>query len=142
MTDREFLEAFEGGTLPKDDFTHGAHVRLAWICLRRDGFEEGSQRVCAGIRAFAALHGATGLYHETVTRAWLALIAAADAAEAASFDAFLAANPQLRGRGVLERHYDPRTLASDEARARFVPPDREPLPAPAILAPCRSTPSV
>jgi hypothetical protein len=141
VTDGEFLEAFEVGTLPKDDFTHAAHVRLAWICLRRDGFEEGSLRVVAGIRAFAALHGATGLYHETVTRAWLALVAAADTAGAASFDAFLAENPQLRARGVLERHYDPRTLVSDEARARFVAPDREPLPAPAILAACRSTPS-
>ena len=130
MTDGEFLEAFDDGTLPRDDFTHGAHVRLAWICLRRLGFEEGSRRVVAGIRAFAALHGATGLYHETVTRAWLALIAAADTAEAASFDAFLAAHPGLFVRGVLERHYDPRTLASEEARARFMAPDREPLPAP------------
>lgn len=129
MTDEVFLEAFETGALPKEDFTHGAHVRLAWICLRRDGFLCGSTRVIAGIQAFARLHGATGLYHETVTRAWLALIAAAGVAEPASFEAFLAEHPELRGR-VLDRHYDPRTLASDEARARFMAPDREPLPAP------------
>jgi hypothetical protein len=140
VTDDMFLEAFEAGTLPKEDFSHGAHLRLAWICLRRDGFELGSLRVIAGIQAFARLHGATGLYHETVTRAWLALIAAAGAWEPASFDAFLAEHAELRGR-VLDRHYDPQTLASDAARARFVPPDREPLPAPAILAACRSTPS-
>ena len=139
MTDDVFLQAFEAGTLPKDDFTHAAHVRLAWICVRRDGFAAGSERVIRGIRAFAALHGATGLYHETVTRAWLALIAAADEG-ALSFEAFLASNPQLRGR-ALDRHYTPETLASDEARVRFAAPDREPLPAPAILAACRSTPS-
>lgn len=140
MTDEEFLQAFEAGTLPKDDFTHGAHVRLAWICLRRDGFEDGSDRVVAGIRGFAALHGATGLYHETVTRAWLRLIAAADSGEAPSFEAFLAAHPELRGR-ALDRHYSPETLASEGARVLFVAPDRAPLPAPAILAACRSTPS-
>ena len=140
MSDDDFLRAFETGTLPKEEFTHGAHVRLAWICLRRDGFEDGGARVVAGIQAFARLHGATGLYHETVTRAWLTLISAADTAGAPSFDAFLAAHPELRGR-VLDRHYQPETLASDAARRRFVPPDREPLPAPAILAGCRSTPS-
>lgn len=139
MSDDEFLRAFEDGTLPKDAFTHAAHVRLAWACLRRDGFAAGSERVVRGIRAFAALHGATGLYHETVTRAWLALVAAADAGEP-SFEEFLAAHPELRGR-ALERHYAPETLAAPEARARFVPPDREPLPAPAILAPWCSTPS-
>jgi hypothetical protein len=140
MTDDEFLHAFETGALPKEEFTHAAHVRLAWVCLRRGGFEEGGARVVAGIQAFARLHGATGLYHETVTRAWLTLISAADTADAASFEAFLAAHPELRGR-VLDRHYDPQTLATDAARARFVPPDREPLPAPAILAACRSIPS-
>lgn len=139
MSDDEFLQAFEDGTLPKDDFTHGAHVRLAWICLRRFGFEAGSERVVRGIRAFASLHGATGLYHETVTRAWLALVAAADAG-APSFAEFLAASPHLRGR-ALDRHYTPGTLDSDEARVRFVAPDRGPLPPPAILAACRSTPS-
>jgi len=142
VTDERFLADFETGSLPKEDFTHAAHMRLAWICLRRDGFLLGSQRVIAGIQAFARLHGATGLYHETVTRAWLTLIAAADPEGASSFDVFRAENPQLCGRGVLERHYDPQTLASDAARARFVPPDREPLPVPAILAACRSTPSV
>lgn len=137
MNDDAFLAAFEDGTLPKEDFTHAAHVRLAWVCLRRDGFAEGSARVIAGIRAFAALHGATGLYHETVTRAWLALVAAADDG-APTFEQFLERSPQLRGR-ALDRHYAPETLATDDARARFVPPDREPLPAPRILAACRST---
>jgi hypothetical protein len=140
MTDDAFLEAFETGILPKEDFPHGAHLRLAWICLRRDGFVRGSVRVIAGIQAFARLHGATGLYHETVTRAWLALIAGAGVEQPATFDAFLAGHPELRGR-ALDRHYSPETLASDAARVRFVPPDREPLPAPAILAECRSTPS-
>jgi hypothetical protein len=129
VTDDLFLEAFETGALSKEDFTHAAHVRLAWICLRRDGFLCGSTRVIAGIQAFARLHGADGLYHETVTRAWLTLIAAADTAQAPTFEAFLAAHPELRGR-VLDRHYDPHTLASAAARARFMAPDREPLPAP------------
>lgn len=129
-TDEEFLAAFEDLTLPKEEFSHRQHVRLAWICLGRDRFDEASRRVVQGIQRFAAHHGATGLYHETITQAWLRLVADGRRRQpgAASFEAFLAANPQLSGKGALEPYYEPATLMSDEARARFVAPDRAPLP--------------
>lgn len=127
MTDEAFLAAFEAGTLPKEDFSHRQHVRLAWLYLRAHGFAEGSRRVVDGIRGFAALHDVPGLYHETVTRAWLRLIAAS-ADGAATFEGFIAANPRLAAKGVLDAHYAPETLQSDEARRTFVPPDRAPLP--------------
>lgn len=128
-SDAEFLAAFEDCTLPKEDFPHREHVRLAWLYLGRHGFDEASRRVVDGIQRFAAHHGATGLYHETVTRAWLRLIAAARrTTPAGSFAAFLAASPQLTVKGALDPYYDPATLASDAARADFVPPDRGPLP--------------
>jgi hypothetical protein len=128
--DAAFLAAFEDGTLPKEQFPHREHLRVAWLYLSAHGFVDGSLRVAAGIRHFAAVHDVPGLYHETVTRAWLRVVehARAQGPPAASFAAFLAANPQLAVRGVLERYYEPATLQSAEARAAFVPPDREPLP--------------
>jgi hypothetical protein len=129
-SDEEFLAAFEDLTLPKEEFSHRQHVRLAWVCLRRNDFDEAARRVVEGIQRFAAHHGATGLYHETITQAWLRLVVDGRrrAPGAASFEAFLAANPQLDGKGALDPYYAPDTLMSDTARARFVAPDRAPLP--------------
>jgi hypothetical protein len=129
LDDAQFLAAFEDGTLPKEDFPHRAHVRLAWLYLGRYGFEDASRRVVDGIRRFAALHGATGLYHETITRAWLRLIAdGRRRTPADSFAGFLAVNPQLAVKGALDPYYSRDTLLSDAARATFVAPDRSPLP--------------
>jgi hypothetical protein len=35
MTDSEFLTAFEACRLRRQDWTHAAHVRLAWLYLTR-----------------------------------------------------------------------------------------------------------
>ena len=34
MTDDEFLAAFEAAAIPRKDWTHEAHVRMAWLYLR------------------------------------------------------------------------------------------------------------
>jgi len=130
VSDEQFLAASDAGTLPKEDFAHGQHVRLACLYLGRHGFEDASRLVADGIKSFAARHGASGLYHETITHAWLLLIAEGRrrAPDADSFEGFLRANPQLRTKGALDPYYDPATLMSDEARASFVLPDRAPLP--------------
>lgn len=130
MSDEQFLAAFEAGTLPKEEFSHRQHVRLAWLYLGRHEFADASRRMVEGIRAFARLHGATGLYHETITQAWLRLIADGRrrAPAAGSFAGFLEQNPQLATKGALDPYYDPATLQSDAARASFVAPDRAPLP--------------
>ena len=130
MSDEQFLAEFEAGTLPKEEFSHRQHVRLAWLYLGRHEFADASRRVVDGIKSFAARHGATGLYHETITQAWLRLIADGRqrTPDAATFAGFLEANPALATKGALDPYYDPVTLKTDEARARFVAPDRSPLP--------------
>ena len=129
-TDEEFLAAFEDLSLPKEEFSHRQHVRLAWVCLGRHEFADAARRVVEGIQRFAAHHGATGLYHETITQAWLRLIADGRrrGPGAPTFDAFLEVNPQLHGKGALDPYYAPETLMSDAARSHFVAPDRAPLP--------------
>ena len=131
MSDEEFLAAFEGCTLPKADWTHAAHVRMAWLYLTRLPKSDALARVRGGIRRYNAAVGSDG-YHETVTVAFTLLIRSRmDAAgRGEGFAAFAARNPDLfEGRSeLLGRHYDPATLADFEARQRFVVPDREPLP--------------
>ncbi|MCP3137318.1 hypothetical protein [Pyxidicoccus xibeiensis] len=130
LTDAGFLAAVEAATYPGEDFRHGAHVRLAWLCLREHGFEAGLARVRELIQRYAAALGATGKYHETLTRAWAELVQVGlDAApDVTSFDAFLEARPELEDSRLLERHYRKETLDSVAARAGWVPPDMAPLP--------------
>ncbi len=131
LSDTDFLAAVEAATYPGEDFRHRAHVRLAWLCLREHGFESGLERVRGLIQRYAAALGATGKYHETLTRAWAELVQVGlDAAPGAtSFDAFLEARPELCDSRLLERYYRKETLDSLDARAGWVPPDRAPLPA-------------
>jgi hypothetical protein len=82
--------------------------------------------MCApGSRLFAAHHGATNLYHETITIAWVRLLATHDES---SFDEFLTRNePKLSSR-LLHRFWTPDVLAGEEARLRWVLPDLWDLP--------------
>jgi hypothetical protein len=130
LSDAEFLAAVEAATYPGADFRHRAHVRLAWLCLREHGFEAGLERVRGLIQRYAAALGATGKYHETLTRAWAELVRAGleAAPGAASFEAFLEARPELCDSRLLERYYRQETLASPAAKEGWVPPDKSPLP--------------
>jgi hypothetical protein len=74
MTDDEFLAAFEACRLPRDHWTHEAHVRMAWLYLREMRLEEVIATVRGGIRRYNASHGNTEGYHETITVAYLVLI--------------------------------------------------------------------
>ena len=125
MDDDDFLSAFESGRL--ESFHHRDHVRLAWIYLREESGPAALERFSGALRRFAAAAGKPGLYHETITWAYLLLIHERMArAVASSWNEFAAANPDLLAwkPSVLDRYYRPETLASDLARGTFVMPDR------------------
>jgi hypothetical protein len=75
MQDDELVRAFESAELPAEQFSHAAHVRVAWCYLRRAPLPEALARFIASLQRFAAAHGASGKYHETVTVAYVLLIA-------------------------------------------------------------------
>ena len=127
MTDDELVQAFEAATLPADQFPHAAHVRVAWWYLKRYPLGEALTRFTAALKQFAARHGATGLYHETITVAYVLLIAERLAtARDLSWTDFSAAYPELLARrpSILDSYYDEGTLKSARARESFVMPVR------------------
>ncbi|WKE65176.1 hypothetical protein PVT67_16155 [Gallaecimonas kandeliae] len=128
MTDNDFLAAFEAGTLPGEAFDHRAHLRLAWLYLRRLPQAQAEAAVCAGIQGFAERLGAADKFHLTLTMALVRLVAAAPLAP--SFEAFLAGSPALLAdaKGLLAQHYSAELLASLDARHAFLGPDLAPLP--------------
>ena len=128
MNDHEFLAAFERGDL--HPFHHRDHIHVAWLYLRRDGWEAGTARIRTGIQHFAQVHQATTLYHETITLFWAHLVyfAIQQAPEIADFEVFAERYAHLLDKSLVGRHYSPALLASQEARRSWMQPDLIPLP--------------
>jgi len=125
MTDAEFAHAFENCELSNESFHHRDHLRLAWIYLKRYGEKEAATRIAGSIRSFAAHFGKSDKYHETVTIAWMRLLAH----EAkGSFEETLVAAPMLLEKNTLGEFYSRDLLQSDRAKKEFVAPDLKPLP--------------
>jgi len=132
MTDDEFLGAVEsaacGAPPPGFRFGHREHLRLTWLQHERLGPDAGDLAIAATLRRIDAAHGG-GKYHETITRFWLELVRHVRRRFAGmTFEAVLAAHPQLLDGATLSRHYSRQLLATPEARRRPVAPDLEPVP--------------
>ncbi len=130
MEDREFLRLFHEGNLPGEEFRHRGHLRLAWLVLSRHRRHEAESIVAREIRQFAVANGASGRYHDTLTRFWVRLVGHAmeNATEAGSIDELLARFPFLQDKSLPYRHWRGETFNSDQARAGWVKPDLVPLP--------------
>jgi flavin reductase (DIM6/NTAB) family NADH-FMN oxidoreductase RutF len=130
LSDEAFLATFDQAGFDRHSFPHRAHLRLAWLCVRRLGVERAVERVTSGIHSIAEKHGQASRYHDTLTRAWVYAVAAADAErpDLPTFDRFLDAHPELLDKNYLLRHYSAQRLSSPEARARWLSPDLQPIP--------------
>jgi hypothetical protein len=122
--DAQFIAEIEAGTLPPAEFDHRAHLRAGFIYLRRHDFPGACVAMKRAIQTFAALHGKATLYHETLTVAYLALIAERLAEEppGLGWDPFIERYPELSSRTYFERYYPRGWLDRPEARATFVLP--------------------
>ena len=116
--DDDLVARFEACTLPPWAFGHREHLLVAFCYLRTSTFEEAAPRFVRNLKRFAARHGAEGKYHATVTWALLSLLAEAiDANPSLSFEALLAARPDLlAARDTLAALYGRAVLESDRAR--------------------------
>ena len=128
IPDAELLERFESVLISTRDFRHREHVRTAFVYLSRyPDLAEAALHFRRALRRYAAAHGVPGLFHETLTWAYLALINERMRAGAAGGDsaAFLRANPDLLSHreGLLARYYDVAAITSSPlAREVFVLP--------------------
>jgi hypothetical protein len=129
MTDDEFLAAFDTCTLPKSRWTHEAHVRIAWLCLNRMPFAAALAHVRHGIPKYNLSLGNTTGYHDTVTVAFVRIVAA-KRTPGQSFADFKAANPDVfsKEKPILLNYYSKAVLDSAAARAEFVEADMGRLP--------------
>jgi hypothetical protein len=119
---------FEAGRGPSGGFHHREHVRVAWYYLQRNALPEALVRFSTALRNFAAAQGKPGLYHETITTAYLLLINERLDGDARRlpWTAFADGNADLLSwnPSVLHRYYHAETLTSDRAKRTFLLPDR------------------
>jgi len=109
------------------EFHHADHVRVAFEMLSRHPFLEAAPVYATRLKRIAARAGRPGAYHETITVAFLALIAERCVRSGhADFDAFAAANGDLFDQHVLSNWYRPDELAAPLARKTFVLPAPRP----------------
>lgn len=137
MTDPDLLTQFESLTLPFTEWTHRAHVKVAYLYLKNHPFDEALTRLRTAIQRYNAHNhvpeSPTSGYNETTTHAFLHLIAATMRAYAESHpcdsaDAFCDTHPQLLTRHALRLFYSPKHRTHPDAKTKFVPPDLAPLP--------------
>jgi hypothetical protein len=131
VTDDEFLDAFERCVLPKRQFSHAGHVRLAYLYLRRHGRVRGGRVFRLGVRRYAGALGVDALYNETLTTFWWEMIADALARHrhVRSAAALVSCEPQLADRGLQYRYWSRGLLGSPRARLVWTEPDLAPLAA-------------
>lgn len=123
----ELFDRFVDTTLPANQFHHAQHVEVAWLFVRKHGMPAALSEFTAAIKRFADAKGATGLYHETITWAFLLLIADRQARKPApTFAEFARDNADLLSwkPSILDRYYSKELLASDLAKRSFLMPDR------------------
>ena len=145
--DREvaaLVAAFENASIPAPEFTHVAHIAVALSYLNEMPPDQALARVREKIRAFAAHHGVSNLYHETLTTFWMKLLD--HLAANIDVDASRRRSPRRPKanlplwqrinlivarwgtRAPVDAHYTRELIASQAARENWMPPDRLPLP--------------
>jgi hypothetical protein len=128
MTDEELIRDFEAGVEPAGGFHHAQHVRVAWWYLVRFQLPDALGRFTGQLKRFATARGSPGLYHETITVAFVLIIndRLDVTGRSAGWEEFARAHPDLLEwkPSVLDRYYHAETLASARAKRVFVMPDR------------------
>ncbi len=146
MTDLELWSAFHARTLPAKDWTHEAHLRIAYLYMRRYEIDEAHLLFRIHLIRLNMFHEVPESkdrgYHDTLTRGWLILVAdairgdgqkvgedeaGAPGAGTESLD-FLASHPEFQNRKIMLNHFTRERINSVEARARWVDPDVAPFP--------------
>jgi len=131
------VRAFVDRTLPREQWTHHAHLRVGLWHVLAFGEAEAVNRLRERIRGYNETVGTANTdasgYHETLTVFYVRMIAAFAASEdrpeagsAAGAEARLLA--ELGDRDLPLRYYSRERLFSTEARRRWLAPDLRPLP--------------
>ena len=126
MTDAEILtlvDCFERCLLAKEGFHHRDHLTVAVVYLYASDFETAMDRMRGSLKRFAAHHGVTGLYHETLTRFWLLQVKRRlDRGECLE-QSVKKIQDQFGSKNLAFEYYSQERIESKEAKETWLKPD-------------------
>ncbi|MBL7873554.1 MAG: hypothetical protein JNM78_18185 [Cyclobacteriaceae bacterium] len=124
--DSEFEQRFKNCELSPTEFTHEAHLRLAWIHINRYGIEQAEKNITTQLQNFVAFAGAQDKFNLTLT---IAAIKAVHhfvlKSKSPTFKDFIAEFPRLKYnfKELMTCHYGFDIYHSPKAKAEFLEPD-------------------
>ncbi|XP_070581199.1 uncharacterized protein [Ptychodera flava] len=131
--DEVFMTAFEDTTLLFEDWTHAAHLRMAWNYIKEYGREKATPLIKTGIKKYNEQNKDKIVrgYHETLTVFFIHMVA--DAIKKCdhpdiTFEEFIEKQTYLSDKELLNRYYSPHIINSHRAKMMFEPPDKHELP--------------
>ena len=126
LNDAEFEQQFASGVLDPALFSHEAHLRLAWIHIRKYGEEQAITNICLQLLNFTSRLGAVAKYNITVTVAAIKAVhhflrkSGSD-----NFYEFIREFPRLKHnfRNVIATHYSMDIFKLEQAKQKYLEPD-------------------
>jgi hypothetical protein len=126
LTDIELENQFASGRLDQKLFSHEAHLRLAWIHIRKDGIHQAIIAIRQQLQDFVERLGAKDKYNETVTIAALhAVHHFMQRSKTDNFKDFIAENPRLKFnfKELIGFHYYTNIFVSEAAKKKYLEPE-------------------
>jgi hypothetical protein len=126
LTDLEFEKQFKNCSLNPTLFSHEAHIRLAWIQVKKYGKEKAIQNICSQLASYVNFLGATGKYNITLTVAAVkAVYHFMQKSGAENFKDFIVQFPRLKYnfKELMAAHYKTDIFNSALAKKEFLMPD-------------------
>ncbi len=130
MSDAEILtlvDRLECCLLAKEEFHHRDHLTVAVVYLYASDLETAMDRMRSSLKRFAAHHGVTGLYHETLTRFWLLQLEKHLDRSQCLEQSVKKVREQLNDKNVAFEYYSRERIESKEAKEKWIEPDLKPL---------------
>ncbi len=126
MTDAAILtlvDRLERCLLAKEEFHHRDHLAVAVAYLYASDLETAMDRMRNSLKRFAAHHGVTGLYHETLTRFWLLQVEQRLDRSECLQQSVRDIQEQLNDKNLAFDYYNRERIDSKEARETWLKPD-------------------
>jgi len=130
MTDAVILtlvDRLERCLLAKDEFHHRDHLTVGVVYLYASDLGTALDRMRTNLKRFAAHHGLTGLYHETLTRFWLLQVDQRVDRSLCLSASVRKVREQLNDKNLVFGYYSREQIESKEAREKWIEPDLKPL---------------
>lgn len=124
--DNTFEDVFQKGDFPEELFSHEAHLRLAWIHLKKYGAAKAIEHISSQLMSYVAQLGAADKYNHTLTVAAIKAVSHfMGKSESTDFRGFIDEFPRLKHhfKELMNQHYAVDIFTSEKAKREYVEPD-------------------